>query len=265
MADDPKVGPEAHEESGEAVDTAPVTAPESGGDSAGETDATQAADAARDEYLAKLAANAAREVVTQLLREQGNGSGQGTHAVRPPTPAGGAVAELHAERQVLDAEEARLQRAIEAEGLTAGNLYAHQQLVQKDARWLAKVNLEATRQSEREREVSGAGQGDAWRNFVAGYPAGTDISLLRDAFEKRQERELAKTPTKKPPVLSRREPERVVVDVSGASEVSAGERKARTMTAAQIEARKEHLRETNMDAYIQFGRELRSGAVIRKG
>ncbi len=267
MADDPKVELEATEETGDEATASPESTSSSGGDSAGSDDAAQAADTAREEYLAQLSARVARETVAELMR-QGNGTGQGNQAASPPTAASGAVAALAKEREALDAEEARLQRAIDAEGLTAANLYAHQQYGIRDARWLAKVNLEATRMSEREREVSSKGNDDAWKRFVSTYPPGTDIELLRDAFEKRQEREAAKAP-KKPglkPDLRRPDPDRVVVDVSGASEVTATDRRARTMTGAQIEARMAHLRDSgDMDGYIKLGRDVKSGAVIRKG
>lgn len=269
MADEPKVELETPEETGDEAAASPESTSASGGDSAGSDDAASAADTARDEYLAQLSARVARETVAELMRSNGNSAGQGNQAAPPPTAASGAVVALHEERQRLDAEEARIQRAIEAEGLTAANLYAHQQYAIKDGRWLAKVNLEATRMSEREREVSKKGDDDAWKNFVNTYPPGTDIELLRDAFEKRQERAAAVKPGEKPkpPKFAPRQPDsdRVVVDVSGASEVTAHDRKARTMTSAQIETRKAQLRESDMDAYIKFGKDLRNGAIIRKG
>lgn len=262
MADEPKGGPAAGEEAGESVETtAPEPTETPGSVQAGADDAEAQAQAARDEYIANVASQAAIRAVNEYVRANGSAA-PSAPAAPPPTAGQGVVAELTAERDAIAAEDARIQRAIQAEGLTAQNLLDHQNLVRREGRFYAQVNLEASRMTEQQQRVSKAGSEAEWTQFVGQFPPGTDVSLMRDAFEMRQAR--AKQPEKKPVPNLRRDPDRPIVDVSGPSAVSAAEKKARTMTSAQIEARKEQLRENDVEGYIKFGKQLRSREIIRQ-
>lgn len=265
MADEPKVGVSAGEGAGDPGEKPDPAQPETPtGDMAGATEAETDAQRERDEYLANIAAQAAQRAVAEWARTHGSAAPSAPQAP-PPTAGQGVVAELHREKAEIDAEAARLERAMQTDGVTAQHLLDHQRHVQREGRWLAKVNLEATRMSETERQVSSVGTEKEWREFVAQYPSGTDIALMRDAFERRQEKSKGSGEKPKPRPDLRRDPERPIVDVSGASEVSAGEKRARTMTRAQAEAHKNDLRESgDTDALIAFGKRIRSREVILK-
>lgn len=263
MADEPKVEPAAGEEAGDEVEkTSPEPTETPGGDHAGADDAEADAQAARDEWIAGLVAKGVEQALSRFQ------PASQAPAAQPPTAGRGIVAELEAERDTIAAEMRRVEENIRKDGLTAQNIYDRQTAFDRKADWLAKVQLEAARQSDAERQLDKAGNEEEWRQYAAQYPPGTDLMLLRKAFlHDKREAEAAAAANKPkprftpPPAGS----DRRVVDVSGASEVSAAERKARTMTGAQIEARKDELRIAGKrEELISFERDIRNGQVIRK-
>jgi hypothetical protein len=170
------------------------------------------------------------------------------------------VGQLEAEAQAIQVERQRLEDAFRRDGYTGEHIVAHNNLAVRESRFLAQVNLQATQMAEAERAVDKEGQEEAWKAYVAANP-GVQPKVLRKAFLFDQQ-EAAKV--KKPAATG--DPDRKVVNLSGPGEVSASERRARTVSIEQLRQQKAALREKGDDAAAAaLDRKVRSGEIILKG
>lgn len=248
-----------------AVAAAAAAAEAGAGADAGE-DAQAQADQARAEMMARIAAETAQRVVQEWASRQ---PAPAAPAATSPTAGRGVVAELQAEGLAIQQMDARLREAIARDGLTAQNLYDQGELTRRESRFAAQVSLVGLQEAERRQAVSSRAASDddarkrAWTAFAAEH-ANVDPDLLRDAFDKRWEREVAaKQPPPKPAPVA---PGRAAVNVSGASEVSAREVRARTMTRDQANQHRATLRAEGRDSEAAaFDRDIRAHKVLIKG
>jgi hypothetical protein len=259
MADEPKAGDSVSEGAGDsaAADAAHSEARPGAGSGAddGQRDP-------RDEYIERLE-EAARKAEEAIARLSAATEAPRATAATPPTASRGDVAEFEREAQAIANEKARLEHALRTEGATAANLIAHNELTSREARFYAQLNAKALELTETERAVDGAGSEKGWREFARSHP-GVPLDILRDAFLKRHEQ--AKPPEK--PKLKTRaadSDERVTVNVSGSSEVSAGEKKARTVTSEEWATRKRELiSKGDFETLSAEAAKIRSGDTILK-
>lgn len=249
----------------EATASAAAAAEAGAGADAGE-DAQAQADRAREEMIARVAAETAQRVIQDWAGRQ---PASATPAASP-TAGRGVVAELQAEGLAIQQADARLRDAIARDGLTAQNLYDQSELTRRESRFAAQVSLVGLQESERRQAVSSrAGSDDdarkrAWTAFAAEH-ANVDTDLLRDAFDQRWAREVA---AKKPAAATTpaAAPGRAAVNVSGASEVSAREVRARAMSRDAANQHRATLRAEGRDSEAAaFDRDIRGGKVLIKG
>lgn len=258
---------------GDGGNTPPAVETPEGGSGAGvepaaPEDAAAAAERARDEYIARVAAETAQRVLQDWSARQ---PAPAAPAAQPPMAGQRVVAELQAEAAAIQAEDARLRAAFTRDGVTSQNLYDQAELTRREARFAAQVNLVGLQESERRQAVSARSSSDdearkkAWGSFAAEHP-NVDPDLLRDAFEKRWEREHPATTPAKPATPAAAPNGRAAVNVSAPSEVSAREVRARTMTREQANQHRATLRSDGRDREAaDFDRDIRNGKVLVKG
>lgn len=249
MADEPEIQP------GETVVEQPAgseapgeTAP--GADAAAEAQARAAAE--REAFLAEIVSR----VVAQVRPAAPAPS-------PPPTPADGPLADLEREAQAIAAEDAALKAAFERDGgWTAETLVRRQDLTDRKSNWRAEATMRAVRLTETQARVEKVGEEPAWLEYYAKNRTRGDVDILRAAWERDQ---MKAAPPPKPtpqPKLTERAP---APNVSGAAEVTASERKARTMTLEAVKEQKAKWEEAGEYGKIrELDASLRNGDVLLK-
>lgn len=249
MADEPEVTP------GETVVEQP-TGSEAPGETVTGTEAQDAQAQAAAEREAFL-----NEIVTRVVAQVRTVAQPTT--TTPPTPAAGPLADLEREAQEINAEEAALKQEFQRSGgWTADTLVRRQDLIDRKSAWRAEASMRALRLTEAQSRVEKAGEEPEWLKFYEANRHRGDVDLLRAAWERDQ---LKAAPPAKPapqPKLTERTP---APDVSGAAEVTASERKARTMTSEQVRAQKAKWEEEGEFKKIrELDASLRNGDVLLK-
>jgi hypothetical protein len=249
MAEEPEVQPsEAPDDSAPADVVASEAAPE------GSAAPSPNADAEREAFI--------NEVVRRVA-EQFKPAPQPTPI--PPTTAAMGHDPLEVEAQaILDAKKALEDRVQREGGWSADTLLKHNELTDRTSALRSEVTLRGLREMESRQRVDALGKEDRWHQFYAQNKHRGDVELLRAAFERDELKAQSEAP--KPPVAAPKTPTiRPVVDVSGPAEVSAAERKARTMTREQVQAEKSRLAAAGDSRAIrELDAKLRNGDVILK-
>lgn len=182
----------------------------------------------------------------------------------PPTTAAGPLADLEREAQAIAAEEAALTReSQQVGGWTADMLVRRQDLTDRKSNWRAEATLRAIRLQEAQTRVEKAGEEPGWLKYYEANRHRGDVEILRAAWEHDQMKAAPPSPTPAPqPKLTERAP---APNVSGPAEVTATERKARTMTREQVQATKAKLEEEGKFKEIrELDASLRNGDVLLK-
>lgn len=251
MADEPEVTPsEAPDDSAPADVVASEAAP---GEAPAPSSPVPNADAEREAFLAEIARRVAEQIRPALTPPT------------PPTTAAVGHDPLEAEAQaILDAKKALEDRVQREGGWSAETLLKSNELTDRTSALRSEVTLRGLKEMETRQRVEALGKEDRWHSYYAQNKHRGDVELLRAAFERDEMKRVEATP--KPPVVPKRtETERRVVDVSGPAEVSASERKARTMTREQVQAEKNRLKEAgDFRAVRELDAKLRNGDVILK-
>jgi hypothetical protein len=247
-----------------------VVAPESSsgaGVQPAATDTQAEADAAREAMIAE-----AREQGRQAAREEWARlqTSQPAPAAPPPTANRREYAELQAEGLAIQQEDVRIRQAITRDGLTAQNLYDQAELTRRESRFAAQVNLVGLQESERRQAIDSRAPKDdeerskAFRVYASQNP-NADPDMLEMAFATKWAREHPTKAAAAAPAPSA-PPGRAAVNVSGPSEVSAREARARTMTREQANQHRTALRAEGRDSEAaNFDREIRTSKVLIKG
>ena len=251
MADEPEVKP------GETVIEPTKVAEVPGETVAGDAlDAQAEAAAERERFLTEIVARTVTQTVAQL-----RSATQPT--ATPPTTAAGPVADLEREALAIQTE----MRALDAQtaaagGHTADTLVKRIELTDRTSALRAEATMRAVRMGEEAQQVRTLGAEERWQDYYRDNRTRGDVAILRLAWE-REEAKRAPEKTPVPPKLADRTP---VVDISGASEVTSADRRARTMTSAQVHATKERLTEEGKLGEIRkLDSQIRDGEVILKG
>lgn len=246
MADEPEIKP--GEGASEAVEAAAPS------EAAPGPDAQALAAQERENFL--------NEIVTRVVAQVRSVAQPAT--TTPPTPAAGPLADLEREAQAIGAEDEALKQQFQRDGgWTAETLVRRQDLTDRKSAWRAEASMRAVRLTEAQARVEKAGEEPEWLKFYEANRNRGDVDLLRAAWERDQ---LKNAP---PPKIATPQPkltERAVVpDVSGAAEVTASERKARTMTHEQVRALKAKLEDEGKFKEIrELDSQLRNGDVLLK-
>lgn len=221
MADEPEIQP------GETVVEQPKGS-EAPGEAAPGADANEAQARAAAEREAFL-----NEIVTRVVAQVRPAAPAPSP---PPTPADGPLADLEREAQAINAEEARLKQAFQRDGgWTAETMIERQDLIDRKSAWRAEATMRAGHLEREQAKVEKIGEEPGWLEYYAKNRSRGDVDILRAAWERDQ---IKNAPPKLPapqPKLTERAP---APDVSGAAEVTASERKSRTMTREQVQAQK---------------------------
>jgi hypothetical protein len=148
------------------------------------------------------------------------------------------------EAKAIQAERARIDRTLTADGMTPQNLLDDNRLTVRQAEYYARLAAKGLQLNEQDSAARDAETQEdtperkkSWRQFAREH-AGTDLAILRDAWERRNPL-AASAPTKDAPP---RTPSASRPDLSGRREVGAPEKKARTLTDDQWQARQKELR-----------------------
>lgn len=186
-----------------------------------------------------------------------------------PTPATGGLEALEREAaSILEAEKALAARVEREGGWSADTMLARQDLVERRSAVRAEAAIVAVREMETQQRVTQFGTEDRWKEFYRANRHRGDVELLRAAFERDEDRRAkeAAAGAPKPPVLPRKtEPTAPVVDVSAPSEVTAAERKARTMTMDAVREAKKRFEEAgDAKAIRDLDRKIRDGEILLK-
>lgn len=209
-------------------------------------------DAEREAFMQDLA----RRVAEQLRP-----------APTPPPPTTSASGTEHLEREAASIlqEQKELQDRVNREGgWSADTLLKRQDLIDRTSAVRAEATMAAVREMETRQRVTSLGSEERWQQFYRENRNRGDVEILRAAFERDEAKRLAEMP--KPPVVAPKTTFNApVVDVSAPAEVTAAERKARTMTWEQIRQHKARLEEAgDHKAVRDFDAKLRNGDVIAK-
>lgn len=214
----------------------------------------------REQFLADLARRVASELRPALAPAPPPTAGH-------PEQAGGG--QLEREAAAIQREMAALEAQVAQDGgYSATTMLKRMELTDRTSALRAEATLEGLRRIEEARQVSASGTEERWTQFYQQNRNRGDVEMLRLAFErdeqKRAEAENAARPKPATPA-PRTDPARPVVDVSGASEVSAQQRATRSMTWDQIRAHKATLEDAgDFRAVREFDMKIRNGDVIPK-
>lgn len=251
MADEPEVKP------GETVVEQP-TGSEAPGETATGTEAADAATKAAQEREAFLN-SVVPEIVSRVVAQVRSVAQPTT--TTPPTPAAGPLADLEREAQAIEAEDRALKEQFQRDGgWTADTIIRRQDLVDRKSNWRAEATLRAAQLERTQVMVEKAGEEPGWLEYFANNKHRGDVDLLRAAWERDQMKNAPPKPAAPQPKLTERAP---APNVSGAAEVTASERKARTMTLEQVKAQKAKWEEEGEHAKIrELDTSLRNGDVL---
>lgn len=247
MADEPEVKP------GETVGDELNGSAAPGETVPGEQDAKARETAEREAFLAQVV----ESVVSRLRAEVAPAPSN-----PPPTPANGPLADLEREAAAIEAEAQALAQQFQRDGgWTADTLVRRQDLTDRRSAWRAEAAIRAVRMNEQRVAVEKAGSEAEWLKWYEANKHRGDVDVLRAAWERDNPRKPAET--KPQPKFTERPP---APDVSGAAEVTAQERKARTMTQEQVRAAKAKMDEAgDYKGIRELDAKLRNGEVLLKG
>jgi hypothetical protein len=199
----------------------------------------------RDARIARIAAEAASAAVKKAFEEITNAARPTAPAATPPTASRSEVVWFENEAKAIQAERARIDRTLTADGMTPQNLLDDNRLTVRQAEYYARLAAKGLQIKEHDDEARDAeetedtpAQRKAWRLFAREH-AGQDLAILRDAWVHRNKPATSAAPKGEPPP---RTPSASRPDLSGRREVGAPEKKARTLTDDQWQARQKELR-----------------------
>lgn len=250
MADEPEVKP------GETVVEQPKGSEEPGeaaAEAASQQDAQARAAQEREAFL--------NEIVSRVVAQVGRQAPPAT--TTPPTAPNGPLADLEHEAQAIEAEARSLDEQFRRDGgWTADTIIRRQDLTDRRSAWRAEAAIRAVRMNEQRGAVEKAGQEAEWLKWYEANRHRGDVEVLRLAWEREQAKAKPAVTTPQPK-LTERPP---APDVSGAAEVTASERRARTMTSEQVRAAKAKMdEEGNHKGIRELDAKLRNGEVLLKG